>query len=86
MLRNSNSHIITMNIASLLFELERIDECFYFLRLSLDKAIAENELERIGVALTLLGKCYYLQGEEKWEQTFLDILEHASTYPISVIK
>jgi hypothetical protein len=52
-----------MNIASLLFELERLNECFYFLQLTLEKAISENELERVGIALALLGRCYYLQGE-----------------------
>jgi hypothetical protein len=41
-LRHSNSHIISMNIASLLFELERLNESFYFLQLTLEKAIGEN--------------------------------------------
>lgn len=64
----------------------RKDECFYFIQLSLEKAISQNELERVGMALILLGRCYYLQGELKWENTYLDLLDHASTYPKSIIK
>lgn len=33
-----------MNIASVLFELERFKESFYFLQLSLDKAVNLSEL------------------------------------------
>jgi hypothetical protein len=43
-LKHSNSHIIAMNIASVLFELERFKESFYFLQLSLDKAVNLSEL------------------------------------------
>jgi hypothetical protein len=50
-----------MNIASLLFELQRHQESFYFLKNSLDKAVTQGELERVGSALILLGKCYFLQ-------------------------
>jgi hypothetical protein len=34
-LKQSNSHIISMNIAGLLFELQWVNECFYMLQLSL---------------------------------------------------
>lgn len=38
------------------------------------------------MAMILLGRCYYLQGVDKWEGVYLDILEHASTYPKPIIK
>lgn len=38
------------------------------------------------MAMILLGRCYYHQDNEKWEDIYLDILTHAHTYPPLIIK
>ena len=60
-LLHPHSFVIAMNIAALLFELERLEESFFFVQLSLESAMSAGELERVGMALILLGRCYYLQ-------------------------
>ncbi len=36
------------------------------LQLSLEKAMNLQELERVGMGLILLGRCYFLQDSDKW--------------------
>lgn len=48
-----------MNIASLLFECGRPKESFYFLQLTIEKAVRQNELERVGTAMILLSRYLY---------------------------
>ena len=55
-LGNLQSPIVTMNIASLLFDSERFEECVYFLKLSLSAALDSGEVERVGMCLLLLAK------------------------------
>ena len=36
------------------------------MKISLDKAVSQGELERVGMALILLGKYYFLDQNDKW--------------------
>jgi len=38
------------------------------------------------MALILLGRYYFLEENEKWEETYLNLLEHYKTYPKYVTK
>ena len=65
-LGNPLSIIVTMNIANILFESERLEECVYFLKLSLSTALDQGEVERVGISLLLLAKISF-KGAQNYE-------------------
>lgn len=75
-----------MNIAINLFGQGRIEECLHFTRLCLERAVAEKELERVGMALLVLARCQAHQQSDKWEDTCLQLLQNIGAYPPGILR
>jgi hypothetical protein len=84
-LGNLQSPIVTMNIASLLFDAERFEECVYFMKLSLSAALDSGEVERVGMCLLLLAKISQ-KGFQNYDEIVLGMLENSGNYPVHIVK
>jgi hypothetical protein len=72
-LGNPQSPIVTMNISNLLFDAERLEECVYFMKLSLSSSLDSGEVERVGVCLLLLSKISQ-KGAQNYDEVLLGML------------
>lgn len=72
-LGNPQSPIVTMNISNLLFDAERLEECVYFMKLSLSSSLDSGEVERVGVCLLLLAKISQ-KGAQNYDEVLLGML------------
>ena len=85
MLMNSQSHIISMNIAHALLLLKKYEEAIIFMKIGLENAIRLQEPDRLGLGLILLARLNHRQNAP-WESMILNLLKNKESYSHAVVK